>query len=307
MPDDIYEIDTDFSLDNLPRKKPSNTWSTKALATVGSGLLGIVVVVIAYALNMSNPSYKNASYDQRSLANLNPVPTPKVEPQGASLSGTLVCKNTKDNSCDPILLTEDGEVSLIGDRVDSLKSIPTGTQLVVYGITPTPDILKKLSGTPPILNKSKNNGSSPYPLIVTLLGSTSNPSTLIYPLISLTPSPSITPSITPTITPTPTISDPVNIREIVDASPGNDGDTLTVVGFIVNANVGEEACFYLYQCDFSTFVVNEDTGIDRDTHYDVTVKASKDEKESDYILNQKVKFKAVVVVAGGATTLEKLY
>lgn len=307
MTDDIYEIDTDFTTDNSPRRK-SNRWNTKALATISSGVLGILVIVTAYALNISNSSNKNVSSDLRTLANLNPTPRAIIQPKGASVSGNLICKKTKLNSCDPALLTKSGEVALIGDQSDSLRLIPTGTVLVVYGVTPTPDFILNLTITPtPTPKNSKSNPASGYSLIVTALASNLFIPTPIYPLITLTPVPSVTPSITPTITPTPTISDPPNIKQIVDASPGNAGDILMVVGYIVNANIGTEACVYLNQCDFSTFVVNQDPGIDRDTHYDVTVKANKDEKESDYTQNQKVKFNAQVVIVNGVTTLEKLY
>jgi hypothetical protein len=208
--------------------------------------------------------------------------------------GKLECKTKQIEGCDKVLVTDEGRLEIVADQSikDTFKILSSGTQIQING--------QVIASSSPAVKTTPGLGS----VIVT---SYSGAMELISPIITLSPTPSTTPSITPTITPTPTISDPPNIKEIVDASPGNDGDFVTVVGYIVNANIGAEACTYLNQCDFSTFLVNNDPGINRDTHYDLTVKARSTEVESDYILNDKVKFNAKVVVVNGEPTLEKQY
>lgn len=126
------------------------------------------------------------------------------------------------------------------------------------------------------------------------------------PIPTVTPTPTVT--LLPSLTPTPTITDPPNIQEIVDNKDTLNGSTVEVVGYLINGNVGAEACLYMFLCEYSTLVVNQEPGFDRDVSYDVTAKISTTESESDYVTGQKIKFTANVIVdAFGNVTLEKIY
>lgn len=126
------------------------------------------------------------------------------------------------------------------------------------------------------------------------------------PIPTVTPTPTVT--LLPSLTPTPTISDPPNIQEIVDNKDTLNGSTVEVVGYLINGNVGAEACLYMFLCEYSTLVVNQEPGFDRDVSYDVTAKISTTESESDYTTGQKIKFTATVIADEfGTVTLEKIY
>lgn len=117
---------------------------------------------------------------------------------------------------------------------------------------------------------------------------------------SATPTPEI-------LYPTPTPQPPGNVSEIVQNSSNLEGQIVQVNGYLVNGNIGQEACIYLGLCEYSTLVIADTVSNDRDQQYDTSVRIRITEKEEDYTEGEPVNIQAKVLIINGEVVLEKVY
>jgi hypothetical protein len=300
MSDDIYVAFSDEKVvsKNYKQDEDITIWKKIVLGKfIVLPIVTIIVIILSGSiLFLSSKKQPPKIIDSKNIKNFQASPTETEN----LIKGELIClqddKILYKTDCQKALKTESGEIKKIqADEkiIKALDKISTGSAIV----------LKKDN------QKTVKNQKEDIVFISSIKKIENNliKSKVDYKKDDLDNPSSKIPTVTPTFSPTPTPWDPPNIIDIINNKDDLEGDNVEVIGYLINGNIGEEACTYMQQCDYSTIIVNQTPGIIRDFQYDVTAKMSISEKETDYVIGQKVKFTAKVLLENNEVILEKIY